>query len=199
MWLLSIRSQGRTPPVRSALRLCPLVFLRVSEHRQPPLAGSGRVENLLRIAIPKTDTELLVPLARQARAIIEDIGLVTKGAQHSYFRPPRDKMKHITPEAIFENSAGCWCNPANATSHGFRATARTLLEEKLNYRPEVIELGAVHTVKTISGRAYNRTQHLDTRRVMMQDWADYLDELKQKRDSRSIAAEILISPTKARA
>ena len=64
-------------------------------------------------------------------------------------------------------------------NHGFRATARTMLEERLGFRPEIIEQSLSHTVKDPLGRAYNRTQHLDKRREMMQSWADYLDELKR--------------------
>ena len=64
------------------------------------------------------------------------------------------------------------------TGHGFRATARTLLAEKLNIAPEWIEAQLAHSVKESLGRAYNRTQFLDQRRPMMQQWADYLDTLR---------------------
>lgn len=62
--------------------------------------------------------------------------------------------------------------------HGFRAMARTLLDEVLGFRPELIELQLAHSVRDPLGRAYNRTTHLEARREMMQRWADYLDELK---------------------
>lgn len=62
--------------------------------------------------------------------------------------------------------------------HGFRATARTILEEVLDYRIELIEQQLAHRVKDMHGRAYNRTKHLDKRRIMMQHWADYLDSLR---------------------
>jgi integrase len=65
------------------------------------------------------------------------------------------------------------------TGHGFRAVARTILDEVLGFRPDIIEHQLAHTVKDPNGRAYNRTAHLAERRVMMQRWADYLDELKQ--------------------
>lgn len=64
------------------------------------------------------------------------------------------------------------------TPHGFRATARTLLDEVLGYRVDWIEQQLAHTVKDVNGRAYNRTKHLDQRIEMMQAWADYLDNLK---------------------
>ena len=64
------------------------------------------------------------------------------------------------------------------TAHGFRAMARTLLDEVLEYRIEWIEQQLAHVVKDPTGRAYNRTKHLKQRTEMMQRWADYLDELK---------------------
>jgi hypothetical protein len=57
--------------------------------------------------------------------------------------------------------------------------ARTILDEGLGFRPDIIEHQLAHTVKDPNGRAYNRTAHLAERRVMMQRWADYLDELKK--------------------
>ena len=67
------------------------------------------------------------------------------------------------------------------SGHGFRALARTLIDEKLQIRPDLIEHQLAHAVRDPLGRAYNRTQHLPERRKMMQAWANYLDELKQDR------------------
>ena len=64
------------------------------------------------------------------------------------------------------------------TPHGFRAMARTILDEVLNFRPDWIEHQLAHAVKDPNGRAYNRTAHLEGRKDMMQNWADYLDELR---------------------
>ena len=64
------------------------------------------------------------------------------------------------------------------SGHGFRDMARTILDEVLGYRPDIIEHQLAHQVRDPLGRAYNRTAHLAERKVMMQAWADYLDELK---------------------
>ena len=64
------------------------------------------------------------------------------------------------------------------TAHGFRATARTILDEVLGYRVDYIEHQLAHAVRDPNGRAYNRTAHLPERRKMMQGWADYLDGLR---------------------
>ena len=73
------------------------------------------------------------------------------------------------------------------TGHGFRAMARTILDEELGYRPDIIEHQLAHRVKDPLGRAYNRTSHLSERREMMQTWADYLDLL---RDTSETSAKI---------
>jgi hypothetical protein len=65
------------------------------------------------------------------------------------------------------------------TGHGFRAMARTILDEVLVQRPDIVEHQLAHAVKDPLGRAYNRTSYLPERRRMMQLWADYLDGLKQ--------------------
>ncbi len=64
------------------------------------------------------------------------------------------------------------------TAHGFRAMARTILHERLNVDPHIIEHQLAHKVPDALGQAYNRTKFLDQHVVMMQQWADYLDEFK---------------------
>ena len=64
------------------------------------------------------------------------------------------------------------------SGHGFRAMARTILDEELGFRPDIIEHQLAHRVIDPLGRAYNRTSHLPERKIMMQRWADYLDQLK---------------------
>lgn len=65
---------------------------------------------------------------------------------------------------------------ATMTALGCRAMARTVLDEILQFRPDIIEHQLAHTVKDPNGRTYNRTAYLADRRKMMQAWADYLDE-----------------------
>jgi hypothetical protein len=66
--------------------------------------------------------------------------------------------------------------------YGFRATARTILDEVLGVRPDLIEHQFAHAVRDPNGRANNLTAHLPERRKMMQQWADYLDKLKAGAD-----------------
>jgi integrase len=65
------------------------------------------------------------------------------------------------------------------SGHGFRAVARTILDEVLGFRPDFIEHQLAHAVKDPNGRAYNRTAHLAERRKMMQQWGDFLDRLRK--------------------
>jgi integrase len=69
--------------------------------------------------------------------------------------------------------------------HGFRAMARTILDEELKERPELIDHQLSHAVRDPNGRAYNRTSYLEERRQMMQRWADYLDSLREGEVPRS--------------
>jgi hypothetical protein len=64
------------------------------------------------------------------------------------------------------------------SAHGFRAMARTIMDEVLGERVDLIEHQLAHAVKDPNGRAYNRTAHLPARREMMQRWSDYLDKLR---------------------
>ena len=68
--------------------------------------------------------------------------------------------------------------PDQMTLHGFRAMARTILDEVLGFRPDFIEHQLAHAVRDPNGRAYNRTAFLPERRRMMQKWAACLDRLK---------------------
>ena len=68
--------------------------------------------------------------------------------------------------------------PDRMTMHGFRAMARTILDEVLGFRPDFIEHQLAHAVRDPNGQAYNRTAFLPERRRMMQVWADYLDRLR---------------------
>lgn len=72
------------------------------------------------------------------------------------------------------------------TAHGFRAMARTILDEVLNFPAEWIEHQLAHKVKDALGTAYNRTKHLSQRKEMMQKWADYLDALRLQAETPNV-------------
>ena len=76
---------------------------------------------------------------------------------------------------------GAWALKKDEVSgHGFRATARTIMVERMDIDAAIVEAQLAHAVKDSLGRAYNRTEFVEQRRQMMQTWADYLDKLRQR-------------------
>jgi integrase len=119
-----------------------------------------------------------VPLAPQAVAILRELQPLT-GAGRFVFPGARDRKRPLSDMALLGALRRMGYDKDTMTAHGFRAMARTILDERLGFRPDVIEHQLAHAVKDPNGRAYNRTAHLPERRKMMQAWADYLDALRQ--------------------
>jgi hypothetical protein len=118
----------------------------------------------------------IVPLATQAISILKGLHPLT-GNGIFVFPSARTNDRPMSDNAILAALRRLNISKEEATGHGFRATARTLLDEILGVRPDLIEHQLAHAVRDPNGRAYNRTAHLPERRKMMQDWADYLDKL----------------------
>lgn len=165
---------------QAALKLAPLVFLRPGELRSAEWAEIDLEAAEWRIpaAKMKMRNDHIVPLSTQAVAILRDLHLVTG---HRRFVFPNLRGGDTCMSANTINSAlRAMGYPKEVhTAHGFRATARTILDEVLGERVDLIEHQLAHAVKDANGRAYNRTAHLPARREMMQRWADYLDKLRQ--------------------
>ncbi len=94
------------------------------------------------------------------------------------FPSARSNSRPMSDNAILASLRRLGISKDEMSGHGFRAMARTILDEVLGFRPDYIEHQLAHAVRDPNGRAYNRTAHLEERRKMMQKWADYLDELK---------------------
>ena len=164
--------------VQTALRLSPLVFTRPSELRTAKWADIDLEANEWRYLVSKTKTMHLVPLSKQAAALFAQIKNVS-GPGEFVFQGGHDPKKPMSAAAI--NAAlkrlG-YDTQQDITAHGFRAMARTILHERLNIDPYIIEHQLAHKVPDALGAAYNRTKFIEQRTAMMQAWADYLDELK---------------------
>jgi integrase len=163
--------------VRCALRLAPLVFVRPGELRSAQWAEIDLEKAEWRYLVSKTKTEHIVPLSRQSVGILQEIQSLT-GRKPWVFPNGRSSQRPMSENGVLYALRSLGIDKDEMSGHGFRATARTLLDEVLGFRPELIEHQLAHAVKDPLGRAYNRTHHLDQRREMMQAWADYLDELK---------------------
>jgi len=126
----------------------------------------------------KMDLPHIVPLSRQALAILEGLKPLT-GASRYIFTNGRSFAKPLSENGVTAALAYMGFHGKHS-GHGWRATFRTILDEVLRFRVEFIEHQLAHAVKDANGRAYNRTAFLDDRRGMMQTWADYLDGLKKR-------------------
>jgi integrase len=163
--------------VQCALRLAPLLFVRPGELRMARWEQFDLDKAQWCYTVSKTKTEHLVPLSCQAVGILRELQALT--GQRDYVFPGRDVKKPMSGAAI--NAAlrrMGFDTKTEITGHGFRAMARTILHERLRFPSEVIEHQLAHKVPDALGTAYNRTKFIDDRVVMMQRWADYLDELK---------------------
>ena len=164
--------------VQCALRLSPLVFTRPSELRTAKWADIDLEANEWRYRVSKTNTMHLVPLSTQAVKLFTEMKHVS-GHGEFVFQGGHDPKKPMSAAAI--NAAlqrMGYDTKTQITAHGFRAMARTILHERLNIDPYIIEHQLAHKVPDALGAAYNRTKFIEQRTVMMQAWADYLDELK---------------------
>ena len=118
----------------------------------------------------------LVPLSKQAVELLRSVHPVT-GHGRYVFPSLRTGERPMSENTINAALRGMGYSKEVHTAHGFRAMARTIMDEVLGERVDLIEHQLAHTVKDANGRAYNRTAHLPARRVMVQHWADYLDKL----------------------
>jgi len=166
-----------TLTVRCALRFAPLVFVRPGELRHAEWADIDLDQAEWSYTVTKTDTKHIVPLSNQAVAILRELHPLT-GRGRYVFPGGRSVTRPMSENAILAAMRKMEIPKEEMSGHGFRAMARTILDEGLGFRPDHIEHQLAHAVRDPNGRAYNRTAHLPERRKMMQDWADYLDKLK---------------------
>ena len=165
--------------VKSALKLAPLVFVRPGElrHAEWTEIDLHAAEWNIPAARMKMRESHLVPLSTQAVTILRELHALT--GRGSYVFPGAHNPRHpMSSNAILFALRRMGYSKDQMSGHGFRAMARTIMDEVLHIRPDYIEHQLAHAVRDPNGRAYNRTAHLPERRAMMQQWADYLDALK---------------------
>ena len=165
--------------VRCALKLAPMLFVRPGELRRAEWAEIDLEGAIWSIPAEKMKLKQphLVPLPRQAVEILTELKELT-GTSRYIFPSVRSFTKPMSENTVNAAIRYLGYDRDTMTGHGFRATARTILDEVLHENPYVIEAQLAHKVPDPLGRAYNRTTHLPERRKMMQTWADYLDGLK---------------------
>ncbi len=174
--------------VKCALQLAALFFvrpgeLRAAEWTEIDLEAAEWNIPIERMKLPlKTKQQRkgqshLVPLSQQAIAILRALHPLT-GCSKYVFPSHRTLLRPMSDNAILSALRRMGFAKDEMSGHGFRAMARTILDEVLRVRPDFIEHQLAHAVRDPNGRAYNRTAHLAERRKMMTTWANYLDGLK---------------------
>ena len=125
----------------------------------------------------KMRNEHIVPLSQQAVAILKD--LKERNEKWGWIFPGHHSpRKHMSNNTVLKGLERLGFK-GRMTGHGFRALAMTTIKEKLDYRHEVIDRQLAHAPKSMVQRAYDRAQFLDERKIMMQEWADYIDSLEK--------------------
>ncbi len=178
--LRAIEGFTGTFPVCCALKLAPMLFVRPGELRQAEWTefDLDTAEWNIPAAKMKMKTAHLVPLSTQAVEILRELHPLTGHGRH-VFPGTRNPKAALSDAALLAALRRMGFDKNTMTTHGFRAMARTILDEVLGFRPDYIEHQLAHAVRDPLGRAYNRTAHLPERRKMMQAWADYLGSLRE--------------------
>jgi len=168
-----------THVVKCALMLVPLLMVRPGMLREAEWNEIDLDEAIWSVPGEKMKTKAphIVPLPLQAVAILRDLRELT--GRGKYVFPCHGQLDKPMSEAAIPVALHKLGYKGRQTAHGFRATARTILDEELQQRPDFIEHQLAHAVRDPLGRAYNRASFLAERKKMMQRWADYLDGLKQ--------------------
>jgi integrase len=177
--LRAIDSYEGLAVTQAALKLSPLLFVRPGELRHAKWSEIDLDAALWCIpgAKMKMGQDHIVPLCTQAVDIFRELHSVTGGGRVA-FPSLRKGDRVMSDNTVNKALRSLGFDKETHTGQGFRATARTILDEVLNERVDLIEHQLAHAVRDTNGRAYNRTAHLPARVAMMQRWADYLDQLR---------------------
>ncbi len=165
---------------KCAMRLAPLVFVRPGELRSAEWAEINletREWNIPAVRMKMREPHL-VPLSTQAVAVLKELQPLTGDGKYVFPCTRGEAGRPMSNNTMLGALRRMGFSKDEMTGHGFRAMARTILDEVLEFRPDYIEHQLAHAVRDPNGRAYNRTAHKAQRQQMMQAWADYLDTLR---------------------
>ena len=182
------------PNTINSLRLLALLFVRNGDLRRmrwvdldlkagrwrlKPLKGQGKV-NMVK--------DMVVPLSRQAVNILGEQQKINGHTEYVFFSQTAKKHQIISDATANKRLKDLGYKDIHC-AHGFRATAKTILQEQLKYPLVLVEMALGHTTKDPNGAAYGRFEYIDDRAEMMQKWADYLDALREGRDTAEFRAD----------
>ena len=187
-WLLDKLEQHEgTYEVRAALVIAPHVFLRPTELTGLLWSEIDFDDHLIRINKERMKTKKphLVPMSHQVFKALQNLRNVNLDSEY-VFPTDRNKNKPITSDSLRLALRRVGVNKEKMTPHGFRSMASTRLNE-LSYSSDVIEVQLSHLPANKVRAAYNHAEYLDERRLMMQEWSDYLDQLQNKETVSTLA------------
>ena len=164
------------PTTRAALQLAPILFCRPGELRAAQWADFDLKAGTWNFQPTKGGDPLLTPLPDQAVTILRELEPITGRAPYVF--PSGRTVERPISENTLTAALRRMDYGGRMVAHGFRAAARTILVERLGWDVEIVEMQLGHRVRDTHGRAYNRTQWIERRGTMLQQWADYLDELR---------------------
>ncbi|WP_078083879.1 tyrosine-type recombinase/integrase [Microbulbifer mangrovi] len=185
--MVAIEGYQGTPVVKTALKLSPLLFCRPGELRKLEWAEVNWEAKQIEIPAEKMKTgePHIIPLAEQSLFLLRELEPLTGRGQY-VFPSARGQSRPLSDNGVRTALRSLGYDNETMTAHGFRAMARTLLDEVLGFRIDYIEHQLAHGVKDALGRAYNRTKHLPQRADMMQKWADYLENLRKQSEAGNV-------------
>lgn len=180
IWRYTLDNKRNRIITELAMKLSFYVWQRPSEIRTLTWDKVNFEEQALFFDASKTGQAHIVPLSRQAFDILQQLHELKKNSEYVFpsVKTAKESMSSDTMTQALKRIGF----KGKHTMHGTRATARTLLDEELEERTDIIEHQLAHRVKDPNGTAYNRTKFLRHRRALMQKWADYLDTLRQGGD-----------------
>lgn len=182
-FLDALDKYGGYRPTVIALRLLLLTFVRTVELRCATWSEFDleRAEWRVPAHRMKMREMHIVPLSTQAVSLLLELKDYTGGMDKLFpnLRRPDTYMTATTVNRALERMGFTGKNGIGFSAHGFRATASTMLNE-FGYKSEVIERQLAHADRNKVRASYNQAQYLDERKKMMQEWADYLDKLKDE-------------------
>jgi integrase len=185
--LKAIDGYGGDVLTKAALKLVALTFVRTSELIEAKWSEIDLSKGEWNIPAERMKMRRphFVPLSNQSLTILKELHAIT-GSKENVFHSQRGKKRHISNGAML-GALGRLRYRGRMTGHGFRALASTILNER-SYPPDVIERQLAHQDEDKIRSAYNRAEYRSERTKMMQDWADYLDELRSTNRITLIAA-----------
>ena len=186
--LRSMHGYDGSPCTVVALKLSPMLLVRPGElrHMEWTELDLDGAEWRIPSEKMKMRADHIVPLSTQTIDLLRSLQPLTGAGQYVFSSGARPMSENTVNAAL----RGMGYTKEVQTAHGFRATARTIMDEVLEERVDLIEHQLAHTVKDANGRAYNRTAHLPARHQMMQRWADYLDRLRVGAEVIPLAAKM---------